>query len=159
MNKGFLELRGAIWHVVNMKVFMLFENVEDEEDEYAADLEVNLNVGKYLGATTWTFENGGGALAITLYPTGLIEANFNEMSHKERVITIAGVPDSKKIGVDEILADINTFVDIFLYGNFHVFNDFMSKYPTDWKKAVEEYENYLIDNPEDATIEITYITC
>ena len=81
------------------------------------------------------------------------------MSHKERVITIAGVPDSKKIGVDEILADINTFVDIFLYGTFHVFNDFMSKYPTDWKKAVEEYENYLIDNPEDATIEITYITC
>ena len=122
------------------------------------DLITRAKITKY-GATTWTFENCGGVLAITLYPTGLIEVNFNEMSHKERVITIAGVPDSKKIGVDEILADVNTFVDIFLYGNFHVFNDFMSKYPDDWKKSVEEYQNYLIDNPEEDTIEISYITC
>ena len=159
MNKELLELRGAIWHVLDMNMYMLFENVEDEEDEYSVDLEVDFYVGKYLGATIWNLENSGGTISFALYPTGALEVTLDEMSHAERKIKLCDEGGYNKIDMDEILLNIHTLVDIFLTGNYHVFHDYMSKYPTDWKKAVEEYENYLIDNPEDATIEITYISC
>ena len=72
MNKKIKKLRKEIWKLMRVKIPTIFESSVDEEEELEADLEVELSIGKYAGATTWELGNDDESLLITVYPSGLV---------------------------------------------------------------------------------------
>lgn len=141
MNKKIKKLRKEIWKLMRVKIPTIFESSVDEEEELEADLEVELSIGKYAGATTWELGNDDESLLITVYPSGLVNICVDEVSHCEKQFTLCDDLSDKSTDAKQIVTDIATLLDIFLEGNWHAFMDYVVKYKDDWRKAVMEYYN------------------
>jgi len=141
MNKKIKKLRKEIWKLMRVKIPTIFESSVDEGEELEADLEVELSIGKYAGATTWELGNDNESLLITVYPSGLVNICVDEVSHCEKQFTLCDDLSDKSTDAKQIVTDIATLLDIFLEGNWHAFMDYVVKYKDDWRKAVMEYYN------------------
>ena len=140
------KLRKEIWTLFETEIPTIFESSVDEEDELGADLEVELSIGKYAGATTWELGNDDASLLINVYPSGLVSVCVDEVSHCEKQFTLCEDLSDKSTGAKQIVTDIATLLDIFLEGNWHVFMDYIGRYKDDWRKAAAEYHNSNIDD-------------
>lgn len=154
MNTEIKKLRKEIWELLGTKIPALFEDATDEEAEFGADLEVNLSVGKYAGATSFEMSNGGGELTINVYPSGLVNVYFDEVCHCKKQFTLCDDLNAEDTNTKQIVSDIATLLDIFLTGYWHIFMDYVVKYKDDWRKAVTEYLN---SNAEDFNTTYIYI--
>lgn len=141
MNKKIKKLRKEIWKLMRVKIPTIFESSVDEEEELEANLEVELSIGKYAGATTWELGNDDESLLITVYPSGLVNICVDEVSHCEKQFTLCDDLSDKSTDAKQIVTDIATLLDIFLESNWHAFMDYVVKYKDDWRKAVMEYYN------------------
>ena len=146
MTSKIKKLRKEIWTLFETKIPTIFESSVDEEDELGADLEVELAIGKYAGATTWELGNDDASLLINVYPSGLVNVYVDEMSHCEKQFTLCDDLSDKSTDAKQIVTDIATLLDIFLEDNWHAFMDYVVKYKDDWRKAVSEYLNSNTDD-------------
>ena len=146
MNKKIKKLRKEIWKLMGVKIPAIFESSVDEEDELGADLEVELSIGKYAGATTWELGNDDASLLINVYPSGLVNVCVDEVSYCEKQFNLCEDLSNKSTDAKQIVSDIATLLDIFLEGNWHAFMDYVVKYKDDWRKAVMEYYNSNADD-------------
>ena len=141
MNKKIKKLRKEIWKLMGVKIPAIFESSVDEEEELEADLEVELSIGKYAGATTWELGNDDASLLINVYPSGLVNVCVDEVSHCEKQFTLCEDLSDKSTDAKQIVTDIATLLGIFHEGNWHVFMDHVVRNKDDWRKAISEYLN------------------